>query len=49
MHMLRLGGPLRALLRDSNTAPRGAEPCLQAYTLPRAQVSVGTTARKHTP
>lgn len=33
MHTLRLGGPLRALLRDDGAAPSGAEPCLQAGTL----------------
>jgi hypothetical protein len=30
MHTLRLGGPLRPLLRDADAAPAGAEPCLQA-------------------
>ena len=37
MHILRLGGPLRTLLRDGNTAPRGAEPCLQVYTPAREE------------
>ena len=48
MHMLRLGGPLRALLCNENAAPHGAEPCLQVHTPPRGQVFAATPARERT-